>query len=132
MVKTWLALALSCLFIANAHAAESDKTYCGYKDYFHLSDSTHPGIYIVSGYSDSDVVLQIVGPRSFVIRDGYQCRTGYSHVTVAYDDFHWCVLNITDGPFMNHPSINASCNGINYLGTDYDGYGSYSYNIKLN
>ena len=92
---------------------------------------THPGIYIVSGYGEQDVVLQFVGPRSFVIRDAPQCRTGFAHVTVAYDNTNWCVLDIKDGPYMNHPTISASCSGIHYLGTDYDGLSSYSYTIHL-
>lgn len=126
-MKKGLLLALSTLFIANAQAA----SWYGYKDYFHLSNSSHPALYIVSGYSDSDVFLEFVGPRSFVIRDGYQGNAGYAHVTVAYDTAHWCVLDIKDGPFMMNPTISASCNGMAYLGTDYDGFGSYSYSIKL-
>ena len=127
-MKKWVLLAVCCFFMANTWANES---YCGYKDFFHLSDHTHPGIYIVSGYGEQDVVLQFVGPRSFVIRDAPQCRTGFAHVTVAYDNTNWCVLDIKDGPYMNHPTISASCSGIHYLGTDYDGLSSYSYTIHL-
>lgn len=127
-MKKWTVLAASSLLMANAYANES---FCGYKDFFHLSDKTHPGIYVVSGYNDSDVVLQIVGPRSFVIRDGFDCRAGYAHVTVAYDNANWCVLDINDGPFMNHPVVSASCNGLRYINTTYDGFGSYSYSINI-
>ena len=127
-MKKSIILAISSLFMMSAQANES---YCGYKDYFHLSNQSHPAIYIVSGFSEQDVVLQIVGPRSFVIRDGYQCKSGYAHVTVAYDTTNWCVLDIKDGPYMNHPSISASCNGIRYMGLEYDGIGSNSYTIKL-
>lgn len=125
-MKKWLLLA-SSLVMMNAHA----ESWCGYKDYFRISDRSHPAIYVVSGYSDYDVYLQIVGPRSFVIGDMPQCRGGYSHVTVAYDNDHWCTLDIKDGPFINHPDVKASCNGMNYLGTHYDGMTSYSYSIDL-
>jgi hypothetical protein len=110
---------------------EAHPTFCGYKDYFRLSDQSHPAIYIVSGYSEEDLVLQFVGPRSFILRDGHQCRAGYAHVTVAYDDENWCVLDIKDGPHLTHPKVNASCNGIRYLGTEYGGFNSYTYTINL-
>lgn len=127
-MKKWMLLAASSLMMVNAQANQS---WCGYKDFFRLSDDTHPGIYIVSGYSDQDIILQMVGPRSFVIRDTEQCRSGFAHVTVAYDAANYCVLDIKDGPMTMHPTVNASCNGIRYLGTRYDGLGSYSYTIDL-
>lgn len=127
-MKKWMIVAAASFMAINAQANQS---YCGYKDYFRLSDNSHPGIYIVSGFSDQDIILQIIGPRSFVIRDGYQCRSGYAHVTVAYDNANWCVLDIKDGPWINHPTVNASCNGIRYINTEYDGIGSYSYTINL-
>jgi len=127
-MNKWMVLAATSVMMMNAHANES---YCGYKDYFRLSDASHPGIYITSGLTDQDLILQIIGPRSFVIRDSYQCRSGYAHVTVAYDSNNWCVLDIKDGPYMNHPTINASCNGLRYINTEYDGLGSYSYTIYL-
>lgn len=126
-MKKGLLLALGSFMMMNAQA----ESLCGYKDYFHLSDTSHPAIYIVSGYSEQDVILQFVGPRSFVLRDTYQCRTGYAHITVAYDNAHWCTLDIKDGPYMNHPTVNASCNDMRYLGIDYDGFASYSYSINL-
>ena len=127
-MKKWLAVILSSFFMVNAQA---DEALCGYKDYFHLSNQSHPAIYIVSGYSESDLYLEFVGPRSFIIRDAGLCRAGYAHVTVAYNDANWCVLDIKDGPYLNHPTVSASCNGIRYLGTDYDGFNSYSYTIRL-
>ncbi len=127
-MKKWMLLAASSLMMVNAYATE---TWCGYKDFFRLSDETHPGIYIVSGFSDQDIYLQMVGPRSFVIRDTELCRSGFAHVTVAYDAANYCVLDIKDGPMMNHPTVNASCSGIRYLGTRYDGIGTYSYTIDL-
>ena len=128
-MKKWaLLLAAGSLFVTNVQA---DASYCGYKDFFHLSDQSHPAIYIVSGYSDLDLFMEFIGPRSFVIRDTARCRSGYAHVTVSYDAANWCVLNIKDGPYMSHPTINASCNGIRYIGLDYDGIGSHSYTIKL-
>ncbi|MFT4059719.1 MAG: hypothetical protein QM652_09240 [Legionella sp.] len=127
-MNKWMILAASSLITISAQANQFS---CGYKDYFRLSDSSHPGIYVVSGFSDQDILLQIIGPRSFVIRDSYQCKSGYAHVTVAYDSANWCVLDIKDGPFMNHPIVSASCNGIRYINTDYDGFNSYSYTINL-
>lgn len=127
-MKKWMLLAASSLLMVNAQANQS---WCGYKDFFRLSNETHPGIYIVNGYSDTEVFLQIVGPRSFVIKDTQQCRSGYAHVTVAYDAANYCVLDIKDGPMINHPTVNASCMGIRYLGTRYDGTGTYSYTIDL-
>ena len=127
-MRKWIILAASCFFIVNAQAKE---TYCGYKDFFHLSDDSHPAIFIVSGYSEPEVILLAVGPRSFIIRDTEQCRSGYAHVTVSYDSINWCVLDIKDGPYMMHPTVSASCNGIRYVGTTYDGIGSDSYSINL-
>jgi hypothetical protein len=126
-MKKWLLLAISTLLITNAHA----QSWCGYKDFFHLSSETHPALYFVEGASEQDVILQFVGPRSFVINDGWACRPGHAHVTVAYDAANWCVLDIKDGPWMNHPVITASCNGMRYLGLTYDGINSYSYSINL-
>ena len=111
--------------------AQADENFCGYKDYFRLSDQSHPAIFIVSGYSEPDVILQPVGPRSFIIRDNSQCRSGYAHVTVSYDISNWCVLDINDGPYMNHPTIHASCNGLKYVRLDHDSFGSNSYTIVL-
>ncbi|MBL7480857.1 hypothetical protein [Legionella bononiensis] len=127
-MKKWILAAASSMVMFNAYANEG---FCGYKDYFHLSDTAHPGIYVVSGYSESDVILERVGPRSFIIRDGFDCRSGYAHVTVAYDNENWCVLDIKDGPFMYTPTVSASCKGIRYLGLSYDSFGSYSYSINL-
>lgn len=127
-MKKWILSAASSFFMINAHA---DQSFCGYKDYFRLSDKSHPAIYVVNGFSDSDVILQLIGPRSFAIRDSAQCRMGYAHVTVAYNNSNWCVLDIKDGPYNNHPTVNASCNGIRYLGTDHDGFTSHSYTINL-
>jgi hypothetical protein len=122
-----LLLALGSIVTMSAQA----ESFCGYKDYFHLSSRSHPNIYFATAYSDSDVILQIVGPRSFVIRDTYACRMGYAHVTVTYDLAHWCVLDIKDGPYMMHPTISASCSGMNYLGLTYDGFNTYSYSIEV-
>ena len=124
-MKKSLVLALGSFIMINVQA----QSWCGYKDYFRLSDDSHPTIYIASGFSDSELYLEFIGPRSFIIRDTYQCSDGYAHVTVAYDSANWCVLDIKDGPYINHPTVKASCNGIKYLGTDYDGGNAYS--IKL-
>lgn len=128
MKKSLLILIMSLFFIN----AQANSFLCNYKDYFHLSDKSHPGIYIVNGSDDMDVMLQIVGPRSFLIKDTFRCVSGFAHVTVAYDSYHFCVLDIQDGPYMMHPRVHASCNGIEYKGIKYDGFGSYSYTINLN
>lgn len=125
-MKKWLLMAIGSLVMMNAHA----ESWCGYKDFFHLSSQSHPDIHFVSGASDVDVILQFVGPRSFTINDGYRCQTGYAHVTVS-DGANWCTLDIKDGPWINTPSINASCNGMSYLGIRYDGINSYSYSINI-
>lgn len=127
-MKKWLLFAITSVTMMSAHA---NTTWCGYKDYFHLSDTAHPGIYIVSSFAEQDLWLQLVGPRSFIIRDTEQCHSGYAHVTVAYDSTNYCVLDIKDGPSMMHPTVTASCSGIRYLGTEYDGWGSFSYSINL-
>lgn len=126
-MKKWLLLTVGSMIAMNAQA----ESFCGYKDFFHINYNANPAMYIVNGYSDADVYLQLASPRSFIVRDTPACRSGYAHVTIAYDANHWCELDIKDGPFMSHPSVNASCNGMRYLGLDYDGVGSYSYSINL-
>jgi len=127
-MNKWVFFVASTFLMVNAQANQS---YCGYKDYFHLSDASHPGIFIVSSFAEQDINLQIVGPRSFVIRDTQRCQSGYAHVTVAYDTANWCVLDIKDGPYMMHPTVSASCQGIAYLNTTYDGMSIYAYTINL-
>lgn len=120
---------ICCLVIVQAHATEK---LCGYRDYFHLSDFTHPGIYIVSAASNADLYMTVIGPRSFELRDTEQCRSGFAHVTVAYDAFNWCVLDLKDGPFLRHPQITSvSCNGLIYKGMRYDGFNTYSYTLSF-
>lgn len=127
MKKLALFSLASCMML-NAHAQEN---LCGYQDYFHLDDKSHPAIFILSANSNSDIYLQVIGPRSFELKDTERCRDGYAHVTVAYDAYNWCVLDIKDGPFMMHPTISASCHGMRYRGLSYDGFGTYSYTIRL-
>lgn len=129
-MNKWKLLVAACTLSMTAVHATPNYS-CGYKDYFRLSDTSHPGIFIVSSYADQDIYLQVIGPRSFLIRDMPRCQSGYAHVTVAYDAANWCVLDIKDGPWLNHPTVSASCNGIRYLETTYDGFGSYSYTINL-
>ncbi|TAL64647.1 MAG: hypothetical protein EPN84_03030 [Legionella sp.] len=124
-----------CLLIAAgsllAMSAQAQQSWCGFKDYFRINDENHPNVFIVSGASDADIVLQSVGPKSFLLLDNGQCTSGFAHVTIGYDANHYCVLDIKDGPWMMHPSVKASCNGLNYIGTRYDGIGSFSYSIDL-
>ncbi|WED42843.1 hypothetical protein [Legionella cardiaca] len=128
MKKVVLSLLAASLFAVNAQARES---LCGYRDYFHLDDLAHPGIFIVRANATQDIYLNVISPRSFEIRDTQQCHNGYAHVTVAYDAYNWCILDIKDGPYMMHPSIKATCSGMSYQGIDYDGFNTYSYTIKL-
>lgn len=127
-MKKALLLVLACGLSLSANA---DQKLCGYKDFFHLSDTTHPGIFIMSANSNSDINVQIIGPKSFELRDTIQCHTGYAHVTVAADAFNWCVLDLKDGPFMPHPTVSASCMGLVYEGMTYDGFNSYSYSLNF-
>lgn len=122
-----LFLAMSILLACTAQA----DSFCGYKDYFHLSASSNPAITVISGFSESSVALDFVGRRSFILRDPGPCKSGYAHVTIGYDPSHWCVLDIKDGPYMNSPSIQVSCYGMAYKGISYDGFGSYSYSLNL-
>ena len=115
----------------SAISVQANPSLCGYKDYFRLSDATHPGIYIVDANTSPEIFMQVISPRSFELRDTPACRSGYAHVTVAYDNYNWCILDIKDGPYMNHPKVKATCSGIRYIGTKYDGAGSYSYTIQL-
>lgn len=119
------------LFVIEAHAKVLS---CGYKDYFHLNDEAHPLIYISSANSDPELSLHVIGPRTFEIRDTERCQAGYLHVTVAYDAFNWCLLDIKDGPYMAHPLVSSfSCSGgMRYKGLSYDGgFRSHSYTINL-
>ena len=128
-MKKIILFLLTSLFILSGHARES--MICGYRDYFHISDSTHPATYIVSASSSPDLYLQVIGPRSFEIRDTKSCSDGYAHVTVAHSVFSWCVLDIKDGPYMTHPSISSSCFGMQFKGFSYDGFNSYSYTLNF-
>jgi hypothetical protein len=114
-----------------AISAAADQKFCGYRDFFHFSDSTHPTIYIVSANSNQDIALSVIGPRSFELRDTDQCRTGFAHVTITDNAYNWCVLDLKDGPYKNHPSVTASCSGIVYKGLHHDGIGSHSYTLRF-
>lgn len=126
-MKKWSLLSAAILSM-NVHANAS---YCGYKEYFHFSNDTDPKILISTAWSDQDIFLQVIGPRSFVIRDTPRCTTGYAHVTVVDERNNWCVLNIKDGPFMRHPDVSPSCQGMTFASMTYDGFGSYSYTLKF-
>lgn len=123
-------ITLSSILAFNASAQSLS---CGYKDFFHLSESSNPNLYVISGVGDSDVLLQFVGPRSFLLRDSYHCRSGYAHVVVGYDNINKCVLDIKDGPYMNHPKVQeSSCYGLKYINTTYDGFGTHTYTMNFN
>ena len=125
-------ITISLLGLAMSSIAAAEPSIgCNYRDYFRLSDNTHPGVYIVRASTTPELFLGVIGPRSFEIRDTPLCKLGYAHVTVAYDENNWCVLDIKDGPYMLHPSVKASCQGMIYKNTTYDGFNSYSYTINL-
>ncbi|WP_028388208.1 hypothetical protein [Legionella fairfieldensis] len=128
-MKKFIGVVLASLFAIHAQARTS--FVCGYKDYFHLNNKIHPAIHIVSATTDQDVYLHVISSRSFEMKDTEHCKNGYAHVTVAYDNYSWCVLDIKDGPYMMHPVIHASCYGMQYKGISYDGFNSYSYTINL-
>ena len=129
MKKTAISLIFSVLYCGNALA--ETEFWCGYKDYFHISSTAHPAIHVSNATADGDIFMQVMSPRSFILRDTPQCVSGYAHVTLLFNDTNWCVLDIKDGPYMIHPTINASCHGLQYEGLEYDGWGSNSYSIKI-
>ena len=130
MMIKWILLATTSLMMINtAHA--DNKSWCGYKDSFRINSISHPDIYIVRGYSDLDVILQVTSPRTFVLRDAPQCKQGFVHLEIADGQNNWCIIDIKDGPWINHPPVNVSCGGMRYIATDYDGFNTYSYTINL-
>ncbi|MFC3908388.1 hypothetical protein ACFORL_04770 [Legionella dresdenensis] len=123
---------LGLLISSAAGSSFANETLCGYKDFFHLGNSTDANVYIYSFLSDGDILLYPVGPRSFIIEDGEDCRKGHGHVTFTHPLWGSCVLDITDGPYMSHPTVEASCNGyMRFAGMTYDGYKTYSYTINF-
>jgi|GEM_PF-2194497 len=117
---------ISSLLVA-CGTVNASQMLCGYKDHFELSPSTNGNVYIYSFYSDADLFVEKIGPRSFNIEDGGQCRKG--HATVVFTHTQWgsCSLDITEGPYMSHPRINAGCNGyMQYEGYYYEGSNSYT------
>jgi hypothetical protein len=129
-MKKFLLVLLAIFFAGSSHAKA---TLCGYRDYFHLEDKTHPDIFIVRSSSTHDIYLRLIGPTSFEIRDASECREGYGHITVTdyNDNYRWCRIDIKDGPYMMHPELTPTCNGMRYLGTTYDGFNSYSYTVRF-
>jgi hypothetical protein len=125
-------IVLAILGLGLAVSAQAKTSFlCGFKDYFHLSNTTPASVFIVNAYSNNDIYVQIVGPRGFELRDTPRCTSGYAQVTVATDASHFCVLEIKDGPYMSSPTVSASCNGMVYKGIRYDGFGTYSYSLNL-
>jgi len=116
-----------------ALSAQAGQGWCGYKDFFHFSDTTRPLLFISNTSTNGNVYVQPIGPRSFEIRDTEKCNAGRAHILIAdYENSNFgCVVDIEDGPFINTPRVQASCNGVSYLGTTYDGIGSYSYTLNF-
>jgi hypothetical protein len=127
-MKKSLILLVALLFGFNAYSQPS--FLCNYVDYFHLNTEANPWILISMASADQEVLVQVISPKSFKMRDAGNCNSGYGHVTFAYDRVHWCILDIKDGPYMWHPSVNAHCSGLRYKGLDYDGDNSYTINIE--
>lgn len=126
-MKQIILFSLISLILNSVQASES---WCGYRDYFYFDEHTPPTVFIVGANSSAEVYLNIIGPRSFQIKDA-DCSSGYAQITVAGDFSSWCVLDIKDGPFMRHPIVHASCNGLAFLGMAYDGSYSYAYALKF-
>lgn len=127
-MKKILLLSLGLCF---ALGAQAEPLYCGYRDYFHLSNTTPASVFVISASSNSDMFIQIVGPRGFELRDTPRCVSGYAQVTIAADSAHYCVLEIKDGPYMSSPTVSASCNRMAYKGIRYDGFNTYSYTLSF-
>jgi hypothetical protein len=131
-MKKVMFLLVSALFAVSAHSSsQSGASWCGYRDYFRISSDSHPGIYIKMASSDYEVSMHVIGPRSFELRDTELCKSGYAHVTLVDQGNNWCVLDIKDGPYMMHPTVDASCHGMKYKGTEYGGFNSYKYTISI-
>ncbi|MCC5792389.1 MAG: hypothetical protein JJT82_07270 [Legionellaceae bacterium] len=129
MKKRYITLLFCSVLLGNAFTSNS--FWCDYKDYFHISSASHPGIFISSATFDDDLYMQVISPRSFILRDTPRCISGYAHVTLMLDINSWCVLDIKDGPWVNTPQIHASCHGLEYQGLTYDGMGTHSYTIRI-
>lgn len=119
------------LGICSSASALAEQGFCGYRDYFHLSNNTPSSLFVISAISNSDISVQIVGPRGFELRDTPRCVSGFAQVTVAADVNRYCILEIKDGPYMSNPTISASCNHMTYKGISYDGINSYSYSLSF-
>ncbi|MBA2653328.1 MAG: hypothetical protein H0U73_13855 [Tatlockia sp.] len=119
---------LAGLLSLNTHAKGS--FWCDYADYFHLSAASDPWLIISEANANREVLLFVLSPKSFELRDAGKCISGYAHVTYSYDKTHWCILDIKDGPTLWHPVIQASCAGLKYMGLGYDGDHSYTIHIE--
>ena len=84
MKKTAIGLIFSVLCCGSALAENT--FWCGYKDYFHISSTAHPAIYISNATVDGDIFMQVMSPRSFILRDTPNCVSGYAHVTLLFNE----------------------------------------------
>lgn len=114
-----------------AFSAQAETFFCGYRDYFHLSNNTPANVFVTFVQSDSNVYSMLVGPRGFELRDTPRCNSGYAQVSVAMDNAHYCILQIKDGPYLSTPLVSAACNDLTYRGMQYDGFNSYSYSLSF-
>lgn len=121
-------LLLTALISFNVHSKEK---FCSYVDFFHPSTNSNPYIYISKVNSDKQILIQALSNKSFEIRDGGNCSTGYAHVTYYADASHWCMVDIKDGPSMWHPTATASCFGFTFRGLISEGKHSYTFHIVL-
>lgn len=128
MKKIGLTL-LGSLLVMNTYASPA---VCGYKDFIHFSTDTPLAALITFANTDSDIYLQVVSARSFVLYDTPACHSGNAIVHVNLDAYSGCELHIKDGPLMRHPDVKALCVGnLNYVGIKYDGIGSRSYTMTF-
>lgn len=127
-MKKIQSLLLSVVLLSSTGA---NAFFCGYKDYFRINKENSPDLFIVRAQTDGDLNVEVLSPISFEIKDGGSCNTGFTHVVVANKEFSWCALDIKDGPYMFHPSINASCSELKFKGPTYEGFNSYTYTLNF-
>lgn len=129
-MKKILALLAGCCI---AMSAQADKKLCGYTDFFHFNDSARPLLFISSSNTNGNIYLHPIGARSFELKDTEQCRSGRANIVITdyANPNYGCMVDIEDGPFMNHPTVSASCNGVVFSGISYDGFNSYSYTLNF-
>ena len=99
------------------------------KDYFSVSSTTYPALLIASSADSEDIHVQVLDTKNFILQGTTKCRSGHAVIKVQTHADNWCLLDIKDGPFNFYPRISASCNGLRYLNTTYEGRKTHAYTI---